>query len=76
MILLLILVPLGFIPGVALVRYFGYFPYKKRGGATIVEDDDEGLAIPTGQITPNLSRIPLTSNEEAPDQKEGNDEVI
>ena len=56
------------------MRYFGYFPYKKRGGATIAEDDD--LGIPTGQITPNLSRVPLTSNEEAPDQKERNDEVI
>jgi hypothetical protein len=71
-IVLLIFLPLACIPGVALARYFGYCPYKSRGAATIDVDDDQ----PTGTITPNLSRLPLTSNEEAPGSKDDNDEVI
>ena len=74
-IVLLIMLPLGFIPGVALARFFGYCPYKSRGAAAIDIEDDESM-MPTGTITPNLSRVPLTSNEEAPDQQEDNDEVI
>lgn len=72
-IVLLILVPLACIPGVAIVRYFGYCPYKRRGAEVIdVDVDDEA----TGTITSNLSRVPLTSNEEAPDTKDDSDEVI
>lgn len=74
-IVLMIIVPLACIPGVALARYFGFCPYKSRGAAAIDADEDEhgGMA---GTITPNLSRIPLTSNEEAPGSKDDNDEVI
>lgn len=70
-VVLMIILPLACIPGVAIVRYFGYCPYKSRGADTVnIEEDDH----PSGAITPNLSRIPLTSHEEAPGSKD--DEVI
>ena len=72
-IVLMIFAPLACIPGVAIIRYFGYCPYKSRGAETVDIDDDDQ---PTGTITPNLSRLPLTSNEEAPGSKDDNDEVI
>ena len=70
-IVLMIFSPLVCIPGLAIVRYFGYCPYKSRGADTVnIEDDDQ----PAGALTPNLSRIPLTVHEEAPGSKD--DEVI
>lgn len=69
----MIFIPLICIPGVAMIRYFGYCTYKSRGAAAIDMDEDE----PTGTIVHNLSRIPLTSDEEAPGRlKDDNDEVI
>ena len=68
----MIFMPLACIPGVAIIRYFGYCPYKSRGAETVDIDDDQ----PTGKITPNLSRVPLTSNEEAPGSNDDKDEVI
>ena len=68
----MIFMPLACIPGVAIIRYFGYCPYKSRGAETVDIDDDQL----TGKITPNLSRLPLTSNEEAPGSNDDKDEVI
>ena len=72
-IVLMIFLPLACIPGVAIVRYFGYCPYKSRGAETIDVEDDDQLS---GVVTPYLSRMPLTSHEEAPGSKDDNDEVI
>ena len=69
----MIFVPLACIPAVAVIRYFGFMPYKSRGAATI-DADDEDQTI--GTITPNMSQMRLTSNELAPGTKDDNDEVI
>ena len=48
-----------FIPGVGLLRYFGFFKYKRPS-----QKPGQEMTIPPGSVTPSMSRVALPPSEQ------------
>lgn len=57
-IIMLILFSILFIPGFAVLRYFGILKYKKP-----TPKQGSGEAVAPGSVTPSMSRVPLPPME-------------